>query len=127
MATPIVSGAVALILQANPKLTPNMVKMILMYTAQPLAGFNHLEQGAGTLNIEGAVRLAKLVRQDLTELDPARNADADDKHIADPKLGYCRANGSQWSQGIILDNGYAQGTKLITRLSKGIWSRHFDE
>ena len=40
MATPVVTGAVALMLQANPKLTPNMVKMILMYTAQPLAGFN---------------------------------------------------------------------------------------
>ncbi|HEX8636550.1 MAG TPA: S8 family serine peptidase, partial [Pyrinomonadaceae bacterium] len=66
MATPIVSGAAALLLQANPKLTPNMVKMILQYTAQPLAGFNHLEQGAGSLNVEGAVRLAKLVRQDLT-------------------------------------------------------------
>ena len=44
-------------LQANPKLTPNMTKMILMYTAQQLAGFNMLEQGAGELNIDGAVRL----------------------------------------------------------------------
>jgi len=34
MATPIVSGTAALMLQANPKLTPNMVKMILMYSAQ---------------------------------------------------------------------------------------------
>jgi serine protease AprX len=66
MATPLVSGSVALLLQANPKLTPNMVKMILMYTAQPLAGYNMFEQGAGQLNIEGAIRLAKLVRTDLT-------------------------------------------------------------
>ena len=65
MATPIVAGAAALLLQANPKLTPNMVKMILMYTAQPLAGANMFEQGAGEINIEGAVRLAKLVRTDL--------------------------------------------------------------
>ncbi|MFN0124232.1 MAG: S8 family peptidase, partial [Blastocatellia bacterium] len=47
MATPIVSGAVALILQTNPKLTPNLVKAILMYTAQPLRGYNMFEQGAG--------------------------------------------------------------------------------
>ena len=31
--------------------------MILEYTAQRLKGFNTLEQGAGELNIEGAVRL----------------------------------------------------------------------
>ena len=36
MATPLVSGSAALLLQINPKLTPNMVKMILMYTAQQL-------------------------------------------------------------------------------------------
>lgn len=52
--------------EANPKLIPNMVEMILTNTAQPLAGFNHFEQGAGELNVEGVVRLAKLVRQDLT-------------------------------------------------------------
>ena len=62
MATPIVAGAAALLLQAKPSLTPNMVKAILMYTAQPLAGANMLEQGAGELNIEGAVRLANCFR-----------------------------------------------------------------
>src|SRR5205823_14363790 len=65
MATPIVSGTAALLLQANPKLTPNMIKMLLEYTAQPLQGFNVLEQGAGELNVEGAVRVAKQIRQDM--------------------------------------------------------------
>ena len=36
-----------------------------MYTAQPLAGFNMLEQGSGVINIEGAVRLVKLMRKNL--------------------------------------------------------------
>ena len=49
MATPVVAGAAALMLQANPKLTPNMVKMILMYTAQPIAGYNHARTGRGTI------------------------------------------------------------------------------
>ena len=51
MSAPVVAGAAALMLQANPKLTPNMVKALLMYTAQPLAGFNTFEQGAGQLNV----------------------------------------------------------------------------
>ena len=36
MAAPVVSGTVALMLQANPALTPNAVKAILQYTAQEL-------------------------------------------------------------------------------------------
>ena len=34
MAAPVVAGTVALMIQANPKLTPNLVKAILQYTAQ---------------------------------------------------------------------------------------------
>src|SRR5260370_10466250 len=65
VSSPIVAGTVAVLLEANPRLTPNMIKMILMYTAQPLAGFNMLEQGAGEINVKGAVRLAKLIRTNL--------------------------------------------------------------
>jgi serine protease AprX len=59
MAAPVVSGTVALMLQANPSLTPNLVKAILQYTAQVYPGYNVLTQGAGFLNTLGAVRLAK--------------------------------------------------------------------
>jgi len=59
MATPVVAGTVALMLEANPKLTPNAVKAILQYTAQSNSGENVLSQGAGFLNAKGAVRLAK--------------------------------------------------------------------
>ncbi|HYL98457.1 MAG TPA: S8 family peptidase, partial [Blastocatellia bacterium] len=62
VSAPVVSGAAALLLQENPNLTPNQVKAILTYTAQPLAGFNTLEQGAGEVNIDGAVRVARLVK-----------------------------------------------------------------
>jgi serine protease AprX len=58
MASPVVSGAVALMLQMNPSLTPSSVKAILMYTAEKLARPSLLAQGAGSLNVEGAVRLA---------------------------------------------------------------------
>jgi hypothetical protein len=59
MAAPVVSGTVALMLQANPRLTPNAVKAILQYTAEERAGYNALTQGAGFLNAIGAVRLAQ--------------------------------------------------------------------
>ena len=59
MAAPVVSGTVALRLQANPNLTPNLVKAILQYTAQVYPGYNSLRQGAGFLNSLGAVRLAQ--------------------------------------------------------------------
>src|SRR4030095_13913118 len=57
-ATPVVSGTIALMLQANPALTPNAVKAILQYTAQRYSG-NALTQGAGFLNAKGAIELAR--------------------------------------------------------------------
>ena len=59
MAAPVVAGTVALMLQANPALTPNAVKAILQYTAQEYPNVDALTQGAGFLNGIGAVRLAK--------------------------------------------------------------------
>jgi subtilisin family serine protease len=59
MSAPVVSGTVALMLQANPNLTPNLIKAILQYTAEVYPGYDPLEEGAGFLNTLGAVRLAK--------------------------------------------------------------------
>jgi serine protease AprX len=59
MSAPVVAGTVALMLQANPNLTPNLVKALLQYTAQVYPGYSPLRQGAGFLNSLGAVRLAK--------------------------------------------------------------------
>jgi serine protease AprX len=58
MASPVVAGTVALMIQANPKLTPNLVKAILQYTAQKY-NYDALTQGAGFLNSYGAVELAR--------------------------------------------------------------------
>jgi serine protease AprX len=59
MAAPVAAGTVALMLQANPSLTPNAVKAILQYTAEEHSVDNALTQGAGHLNSLGAVRLAR--------------------------------------------------------------------
>jgi serine protease AprX len=58
MSAPVVTGTVALMLQAHPSLTPNAVKAILQYTAQIYSGYDTLTQGAGFLNAKGAVELA---------------------------------------------------------------------
>ena len=65
IAAPAVTGTAALLLQVNPRLTPNMVRMLVEYTAQPIAGATTFDQGAGELNVDGAVRLARSLRTDL--------------------------------------------------------------
>ncbi len=62
MSAPVVAGSVALMLQANPTLTPNLVKAILQYTAQVYPGYNALTEGAGFLNTKGAVDLTQYFR-----------------------------------------------------------------
>jgi serine protease AprX len=59
MAAPVVAGTVALMLEANPALTPNAVKAILQYTAEARPGGLPLAQGAGFVNAKGALRLAR--------------------------------------------------------------------
>jgi hypothetical protein len=39
------SAEVVSVIRANNRLTQSLVKAILMYTAQPLAGYNTFEQG----------------------------------------------------------------------------------
>ncbi len=68
MSAPVVSGVVALMLQANPALTPNQVKAILQYTAEIHPGYDPLTEGAGFLNARGAIELARYLA------DPSNNA-----------------------------------------------------
>ena len=55
MATPHVSGTVALMLEANPALTPDQVKSLLQGSATPLPGYDVYQVGAGYLNSYQAV------------------------------------------------------------------------
>jgi serine protease AprX len=67
MAAGVVSGVVALVLEASRTnypgalLTPNAVKAILQYTSLPLANADVLTQGAGALNAAGAIALAAAI------------------------------------------------------------------
>src|SRR5215831_3789015 len=57
-AAPHVSGTIALMLEANPTLTPDQIKSILQDTATPMLGYSSYEVGAGYLNAYGAVQKA---------------------------------------------------------------------
>jgi serine protease AprX len=89
MAAPVVTGTVALMLQANPNLTPNLIKAILQYTAQVYPGYSPLRQGAGFLNSLGAVRLAK--------------------YYADPQEGERMPVQKVWSRQILWGNHRIKG------------------
>jgi serine protease AprX len=52
---PQVAGAIALMLEANPRLSPAQIKDILQRTATPLAPYYQHEVGAGMLNAHAAV------------------------------------------------------------------------
>jgi serine protease AprX len=93
MATAVVSGAAALLLQANPALTPNAVKAILEYTAQTYPGYDALTEGAGFLNAYGAAELARV-------LGSAPDA---------PE----RSTATDWSRQIIWGNQRVTGGQLI--------------
>jgi hypothetical protein len=93
MAAPVVTGTVALMLQANPALTPNQIKAILQYTAQVYPSYDRLTQGVGFLNAKGAVELARFFAGPSTAAYPTS---------------------ADWSAQLIWGNRLFQGGRLTT-------------
>jgi hypothetical protein len=100
MATAVVSGTAALLLQANPALTPTAVKAILEYTAQIYPGYDAMTEGAGFLNAYGAAELAFV--------------------LGSPPDAPERSTATDWSRQIIWGNQRVGGGQLIA--SAGAWS-----
>jgi serine protease AprX len=99
MASPVVAGAVALMLEANPNLTPNLVKALIQYTAQDY-GYDALTQGAGFLNVKGAVDLAKFLK--------------------DPQVGQRYPHNRTWSKTILWGNEKLQ--RGVIKPAGSAWS-----
>ncbi len=112
MSAGVVSGAVALMLQANPSLTPNQVKAILMYTAQIMNGPDLFEQGAGLLNVDGAVRVAALITSKAAtplvgqKLVTGQGLPAPQSFIAGETVA--------WSQSLVWGFGALRGQAVLT-------------
>jgi serine protease AprX len=103
MAAPVVSATIALMLQANPALTPNLVKAVLQFSAESRAGYDPMTQGAGFLNARGAVELAQAVAAGASIGDAALLASA-----AGPARG-----GAEWGRRIIWGNYRVGGGRLV--------------
>lgn len=56
MATPEVAGVCALLLSANPNLTPAQVKAAIVSTATPMPGYSAHQAGAGFINAYAAIQ-----------------------------------------------------------------------
>jgi serine protease AprX len=111
MSTGVVSGAVALMAQANPSLTPNQVKAILMYSAQMMDGPDLFEQGAGMLNVDGAVRLAKGMSRYASSLPPG--ATLMSAGLPNPQ-SLIAGETCLWGQSLIWGGGMLRGDAALT-------------
>ena len=116
MASPVVAGTVALILQANPHLTPNLVKAILQYTAQAAPGVDYMTQGGGFLNAKGAIDLARYFASPPTTAHPmsaswSRAFNWGNHRVANGALS---AAGSAWTPGVTWGSAHdADGDNVV--------------
>ncbi|HEX4948224.1 MAG TPA: S8 family peptidase [Blastocatellia bacterium] len=122
VAAPVVTGAAALLFELNPNFTPNLVKAILMYSAQPLAGYNTLEQGAGLINIDGAVRIARLIRSNPTTL--TNGSSMLTNPILAPQTSVIVSEICPWGQSVITNYCSLYGSNLMA-LWQGVYGRNY--
>lgn len=118
MAAPVVSATVALMLEANPGLSPAEVKQMLVSTAMPLEGFPAQKSGAGLVNAGRAVAAARRAARGLWNSLPfSPNLQADQVSF------YYFAPGNQAERVAVVGsfNGWdARGYELRSR-SPGFW------
>jgi serine protease AprX len=112
MAAGVVSGMVAVMLQHNPHLTPNAVKMVLQYSAIPVKNADGtyadaLTQGAGALNANGALALARAI-------NPSAAVGAAWLTASVTPSTLIGGQSYVWAQRMIWGNHIARGAGIIT-------------
>jgi subtilisin family serine protease len=124
-ATPNVAGVIAVMLEANPDLTPELVMEILHFTAErrgngtypELDPFWNRDFGYGIADAYKAVRVSEAI-EDVTEIDP--NLQCFIMNITDPSSRYVTVSGISWSK-----NGEVESVEV--RVDGGSWKEVKDE
>jgi serine protease AprX len=114
IAASIVSSVVAQMLEANPLLTPQRVKQILLKTASPLDRVERLRQGHGALNARRAVERALLERFDTEQPGAARTGGYAVFRYVNPDAGSVSLAGDF--------NGWDPGRTPFHEVGNGRWS-----
>jgi serine protease AprX len=148
MATAVVSGAVADLLQANPGLTPDQVKILLMQSASktfPQSStvvddsgnvytdyYDIFTVGAGYLDLQAAMNQASQVPASGDAMSPVSNYDPTSGNIYltfDPQSAWINqtvwSNKSMWGASAVWSSSVLSGAQAIWS-SKSMWGASAD-
>ncbi len=112
MAAPIVAGIAAQLIEANPNLTPNLVKAVLMFSAQQINGANTLEQGAGIVNAEGAMEIVEVMKTSFARLSNGSTLLTRSLPRPNNTIG---GETVYWGKGVITNHVFLSGDELMTK------------
>ena len=104
MASPVVAGAAALLLQADPTLTPDTIKARLMLSATKITNADYLSYGAGYLNIVGALQMTQVSATNTVSPNLARAAD-----------GTVSVVNFGWGGSVIMGQNFGWGGDIIIK------------
>src|SRR6266571_1032851 len=131
MATPVVSGAAALLIQSQPKITPDQVKARLMKTAykafpvsstvvDPLTGVTYVSEydiftvGAGYLDVGAALANSDLATGN--SLSPTAVYDSTQNAVY-----LVNAAGSTWDSSVLWGTSVVWGTNVFVNGTSVVW------
>jgi serine protease AprX len=119
-AAPIVASVVAQMLEANPVLTPESIKNLLISTADRIPGAPVMRQGFGIINAHRAVREAACEQHVITgQVQPPR--------IEQGRLVFEFHDDRATTVSIAGDfNGWEGGQYFLSRTAQGIWRIEID-
>ena len=114
-AAPVVASVVAQMIEANPALTPAVVRRILLRTARPVAELPAIRQGYGVVDPAAAIRAARS--------EAHGDARARAPHVVDGDLVFELHDDAAHTVAVVGDfNGWRPGALPMRREPGGLWT-----